>query len=69
VGNFVNYLRVGELIVLPAYGLPEDAIALARLRSLCPDATVIPLDCKELAREGGVLQCTSWTTRFPATAF
>jgi agmatine/peptidylarginine deiminase len=56
-GNYVNQLRVGDLIVIPAYEAPLDDRALKKLESLCPTATVVPLSCKELAREGGVLHC------------
>lgn len=63
VGNYVNFLRVGNLIVVPAYGVPQDNQACRRLESLCPQATVVPLLCVDLARDGGVLNCISWTIK------
>lgn len=65
VGNFVNYLRVGDLFIVPCYGIPDDLDATLRLQTLSPSATVVPLNCLSLAREGGVLQCVSWTIRVP----
>lgn len=65
VGNFVNYLRVGDLFIIPCYGISEDLEATLRLQTLAPSATVVPLNCLSLAREGGVLQCVSWTIRVP----
>lgn len=62
-GNYVNYLRVGNLIIVPSYGLPEDVEAIRILNRLCPEATVVPVPCLNLAREGGVLQCVTWTVR------
>ena len=62
-GNYVNFLRVGSLIIVPSYGMPEDIDAVQKLRQLCPQATVIPVPCLNLAREGGVLQCVSWTVQ------
>jgi len=61
VGNYVNFLRVGNLIVLPAYGIPSDIQAKKQMERICPDAKVIPLFCKDLAREGGVLNCATST--------
>lgn len=63
VGNYVNYLRVGNLIVMPSYRTRADTKAADRLQDLIPDSKVISLDCRTLAREGGVLQCVTWTVR------
>ena len=59
----MNFLRVGRLVILPAHGLPEDDEAAEVLQSLLPGATVVSLDCKELAREGGCWNCASWTVK------
>lgn len=63
VGNYVNFLRIGKLIVVPAYGVAEDDEACRMLQQLCPDARVVSLPCTELAREGGVLNCVTWTIK------
>ncbi|NUQ61183.1 MAG: agmatine deiminase family protein [Pirellulales bacterium] len=65
-GNYVNFLRVGKLVIVPAHGLPEDTEAVQVLQRLLPAATVVSLDCKELAREGGCWNCVSWTIIHPA---
>ena len=59
-GNYVNYLRVSGLIVIPSYGASEDANALETLSRLFPGCPVKPLDCRQVASEGGVLNCISW---------
>jgi agmatine deiminase len=61
VGNYVNFLRVGDLILVPAYKTRHDDRACKLLERLCPRATVIPLPCTNLARTGGVLNCITWT--------
>lgn len=61
VGNYVNFLRVGDLIIVPAYGVAENDEACRTLEELCPGAHVVSLPCTELAREGGVLDCIGWT--------
>lgn len=61
VGNYVNFLRVGRLVVVPAYGVPKDDLACRTLERLLPGASGVPLRCEGLAREGGVLNCVAWT--------
>jgi agmatine deiminase len=63
VGNYVNFLRIGQLIIVPAYGVADDDGACRTLEQLCPDAQVVSLPCTELAREGGVLNCITWTIK------
>jgi agmatine deiminase len=63
VGNYVNFLRIGKLILVPAYNTRHDDRACATLQRLCSQAIVIPVSCKELARTGGVLNCIAATCR------
>lgn len=60
-GCYVNYLRVGRLIVLPQFRLPEDEEARRRVERCFPDSDVQSLDCSDLSAEGGVLNCATWT--------
>lgn len=61
VGCYVNYLRLANLIVVPAFGDPRDDTAVKKIESLFPGVTVEQVDCRFLARAGGVLNCASWT--------
>lgn len=63
VGNYINFLGVGSLVVVPVYGAPQDDRACRMLERLLPSATIVPLRCEELAREGGVLNCVAWCVR------
>jgi agmatine deiminase len=63
VGVYINYLWVGNLVVAPAYGRPEDDLAVRKLRQVMPDAAVVQVPCRGLADQGGVLNCVSWTVR------
>lgn len=63
VGLFINYLRVGDVVVLPGYNGPEDKAALEKVRQVIPDARVFQVPCRDLAEKGGVLNCVSWTTK------
>jgi agmatine deiminase len=63
VGNHVNFLRIGRLVVVPVYDLPQDGEAVRRLADYLAPSTVIPLHVAALAEEGGVLNCVSWCVR------
>jgi agmatine/peptidylarginine deiminase len=63
VGVYVNYLRVGNVVVAPVYGRHEDELAVRKLRQVLPDAEVVQVPCRSLAEQGGVLNCVSWTVR------
>lgn len=63
VGIYINFLRVGDLVVLPGYGRPEDEVALQKVREALPDASVFQVPCRSLAERGGVLNCISWAIK------
>lgn len=63
VGLYINYLRVGDVVVVPRYDRPEDQPAMEKIQSILPDATVIQMPCRKLAEKGGVLNCISWTIK------
>lgn len=61
VGLYINYLRVGNIVVLSGYNRPEDQDAFQKVQQVMPDATVFQVPCRRLAERGGVLNCISWT--------
>ena len=63
VGCYTNFLRTSKVILVPEYGISDDGIALAKLRSVFPDVPVVPVRCSDLAKEGGVLNCITSTYR------
>jgi agmatine deiminase len=63
VGCYINYLRTEKLLVLPVFGVKQDETAIRRFESLFPGMRIIALQCTSLAREGGCLNCISWTIR------
>lgn len=63
VGGYANFLMVRGLIVVPAFGLLEDDLALRIIEEHAGPSAVTSLDCTDLARKGGgVLNCVTWTT-------
>ena len=63
VGLYINHLRVGNVVILPAFDRLEDEAALEKVRQIMPDARVFQLPCRSLAEMGGVLNCVSWTIK------
>ena len=62
VGNYANYLRVGNLVVIPEFGRKkEDEAVQQLLASWMPKAKLESLRCEALAGDGGVLNCVTWT--------
>ena len=63
VGCFTNFLHTEKVLVAPVYGTKEDHVALKKLGAVFPGLPIVPLNCTDLAREGGVLNCISATYR------
>lgn len=59
-GNYINYLRIGNQIFLPQYGIDTDKAARIEYEKYF---VVIPVsvDINKLADLGGVLNCITWT--------
>ncbi len=59
-GSYLNYLETVSCIFLPQFGnVEKDRKAIAAAEKLFTKE-VVPVPCKELAKEGGVLNCISW---------
>jgi agmatine deiminase len=63
VGCFANFLRTEKVLLAPVYGTRHDHAALRTLESVFPGLSIIPVNCTEQAREGGVLNCVSVSYR------
>ena len=61
-GLYTNMLVTPSRIYLPQFGIPEDAEALASIRSWT-DRDVIPVQSSQVCKMGGGVRCMSWQTR------
>ena len=63
IGIYVNYLEVDNLIVLPKFGVEgnKDKEVENLFREIFPDKIIETIDYNEVALEGGLLNCTTWT--------
>ena len=65
IGIYLNYLEVGNLIVMPVFGVSgnRDAEALAKLKEVFPNKIIKTIDYNDIALTGGILNCTTWVVR------
>ncbi len=53
-GCFTNFLRTEKVLIAPIYRSNDDHVALRKLEAVFSGLPIEPLDCTDLAREGGV---------------
>ena len=59
--SYINYLEVGNVIIVPALGIPEDGQALFQLKKIFPHKNVVQIRMEEVVKRGGALNCLTWT--------
>ena len=59
VGCYLNFLEAGDYIFLPVFGAAMDREATALAEALF-DRPVVPVLLREVARQGGCLNCITW---------
>lgn len=57
---YVNFLQVGNLVIVPQMGIPEDEQALRQISDAMPGYEVVGVQALEAVRRGGALNCISW---------
>lgn len=62
-GNWINFLRVHHLLIVPVFGLRGDERALGILRDAHPGFAVEAVECRDLAEEGGSIHCVTWQAK------
>jgi len=60
---YVNYLEVGNKIIVPTFGIPEDKQALKYIREANPSCVVKGFRMRDIARYGGALHCITWNVK------
>ena len=63
IGVYINYLEVSNLIVLPVFEVEgnKDAEAITAFKQIFPDRIIEVINYNDVALEGGVLNCSTWT--------
>lgn len=57
---YINFLKIGRLVLVPQLGIPEDEQALRQISDAMPASKVIGIPALEAVRKGGALNCISW---------
>ena len=61
---YLNFLQLKNRIFVPGLGIREDAMALEQIKKYYPNHEVIRIpECQNLVRDGGALNCISWTIK------
>ena len=57
---YINFLQIGNLVLVPQLGIPEDEQSLLQIRDAMPRCKVMGVPALEAVRKGGALNCISW---------
>lgn len=63
LGYYINFLLVGNMVILPTFGIEEDAEAIDAVKRHLPTFAVRTADCSRLAMEGGLVNCVTMNYR------
>ena len=60
---FINFLQVGNLVLVPQLGIPEDKQEFQQITEAMPNCKVVGVLTLEAVRKGGALNCISWNIK------
>lgn len=58
--SYINFLTVGNLIVLPQLGIEEDSHAFEQIKQFYPNYNIEKLNIVPIIKKGGRLNCITW---------
>jgi agmatine deiminase len=67
IGIYINYLELDEVVLFPIFKkekhreLEEEALSIIE-KHFIGKKTILPVHIKTIGRQGGLLNCVSWTT-------
>jgi len=59
-GIYINYLQMKDVVIIPTFEMKEDEQVVKQFEQLFPKSKIATVDCNEIAKEGGVLNCITW---------
>ncbi|MCH8547000.1 MAG: agmatine deiminase family protein [Cryomorphaceae bacterium] len=65
IGCYVNYLEVGNLIILPIFEVEnnQDQAVYDQMTSIFPDRIIETINFNDVGRYGGLLNCVTWNIK------
>ncbi|CUS48638.1 MAG: agmatine deiminase AguA [Idiomarinaceae bacterium HL-53] len=65
MASYLNFIRIGNIVVLPAFHCESDAQALQLMKAALPECTVLQSPCRAMLAGGGAWHCASWVEAQP----
>ena len=62
---YINFLQVGNKIIMPKFDIEEDAVAKKYIEKAFPKCTIRQIEMAKIAEKGGALHCISWNIYRP----
>jgi len=62
-GDYLNYLQMEKIVIIPIFGMKEDDIAMRKFEQLFAGQTIRTIDSNDIADEGGILNCITWNIK------
>ena len=59
-GCYLNYLQIGDIILLPFFNRDEDEVVREQFDGVFSNHEIVPVFSNDVAVEGGVLNCIGW---------
>jgi len=59
-GYYINYLKVSNVLFLPAMKIARDVEAYNAIKTHFSECDIIMIDCSRLSFEGGLIHCVTW---------
>ena len=56
-GSYVNYYIANDVVLVPTYNDPNDAVAISIIQGIYPSRTVVGIDVRNLYEYGGMIHC------------
>lgn len=60
---YINFLRVGDVIIVPGLNIPEDQQAMQQIKRYYPSCKVVQIDSSEVVKKDGALNCITWNIK------
>lgn len=60
---YINFLQVGNKIIMPSFGIAEDKQAYNYIKEAFPNCEIHQLRSRDLATRGGALHCITWNIK------
>ena len=60
---YINFLQVGNEIIMPCFDIHEDRLAIQYISEAFPECNVHTIRMRRVAYHGGALHCLTWNIR------